>query len=128
MTRTITPIELTSEALAARIDALIATERLSTLELLAHLAELDRRKLYVTLGFGSFFAYCTGHLRLTNGAAFRRTTAARLLTRFPAVAPYLADGRLGLTTLCLLKDVLTEATHAEILARAAGLTEDHVKR
>jgi hypothetical protein len=36
---------------------------------------------------------------MTKASAFRRTTAARLLARFPVVADYLADGRLNLTTL-----------------------------
>src|SRR5262249_45833549 len=69
----------------------------------------------------------TDHLGLTRSAAFRRTTAARLVARFPLVCDYLADGRLGLTTLVELRDVLDEAHVREILDRAAGRTEDQVK-
>ena len=64
---------------------------------------------------------------MTKASAFRRTTAARLLARFPLVADYLADGRLNLTTLVELRDVLDEAHLVEILDRAAGRTEDQVK-
>lgn len=38
------------------------------------------------------------------------------------------DGRLGLTTLCELRDVLHEQTLEDVLARAAGCTEEQVKR
>lgn len=128
MTTTLMPIDLDSEQLAARIDTLIAEERLHTVDLLAHLAELDRRQLYAPLGHSSFFAYCTDHLRLASSSAYRRTTGARLLAKFPVVAEYLRDGRVCLTTLCMLKNVLTPENHAEILAQAAGRTEKQVER
>jgi 5-methylcytosine-specific restriction endonuclease McrA len=64
---------------------------------------------------------------MTKASAFRRTTAARLLARFPVVADYLADGQLNLTTLVELRDVLDEEHLIEILDRAAGRTEDQVK-
>src|SRR5262249_41047169 len=50
------------------------------------------------IGFSSTFASLADHLGLTRSSAFRRTTAARLLARFPIVAEYLGDGRLCLTT------------------------------
>jgi 5-methylcytosine-specific restriction endonuclease McrA len=96
-------------------------------ELLRYLAELDRRKTVLAQGFPSLFSFCTEFLGLTKASAFRRTTAARLLARFPLVADYLADGRLNLTTLVELRDVLDETHLVEILDRAAGRTEEQVK-
>ncbi len=118
---------LTPEALTSRISQLLGEERVTLVTFLRHLAELERRRLHLALGYSSSFVYCTEHLRLSKASAFRRTTAARLLSRFPEVAAYLLDGRLGLTTLCLLKDVLTEESAAEILERAAGRTENEVE-
>lgn len=118
---------MSAEELASRLDALVSDERQWQVEFLRHLAELDRRQLHVTLGYPSLFAYCTQALRLTNASAFRRTTAARLMTRFPVIAAFLQSRRLCLTTLCLLKDVLDEANHAVLLERAAGRTEAEVK-
>jgi hypothetical protein len=77
---------------------------------------------------GLCFSFCTDNLGFTKAAAFRRTTAARLLARFPLVADYLVDGRLNLTTLVELRDVLDESHLVEILDRAAGRTEDQVKQ
>jgi 5-methylcytosine-specific restriction endonuclease McrA len=44
------------------------------------------------------------------------------------VADYLTDGRLNLTTLVELRDVLDEAHLIEVLDRAAGRTEEQVKQ
>jgi GNAT superfamily N-acetyltransferase len=102
-------------------------ERRLLVELLRYLAELDRRKTVLALGYPSLFSFCTEFLGLTKASAFRRTTAARMLARFPPAADYLADGRLNLTTLVELRDVLDERHLVEILDRAAGRTEEQVK-
>src|SRR5262245_13883594 len=119
--------DIPSDRIAARLYELRAEERVRLVEFLDYLAELERRKLHLDMGFGSTFAYCTQHLGLSNAAAYRRITAGRLLRRFPIAAEYLADGRLNLTTLVELRDVLCEERLGEILSRAAGRTEDEVK-
>jgi 5-methylcytosine-specific restriction endonuclease McrA len=118
---------LSAGDLTSRLYHLRATERALLVEFLAYLGELDARKVYLELGFSSTFAFCTDHLGLSRSSAFRRTTAARLLARFPITAEYLADGRLGLTTLVDLRDVLGEDSARTILDRAAGRSEDEVK-
>ena len=119
--------QIPSHALTARLYELRKQERLLLVEFLAYLAEIDRRQLYLELGFSSTFAFLVDHLGYTKSAAFRRTTAARLAARFPVVLAYLGDGRLCLTTLVELRDVLEEARLGEILDRAAGRTEVQVR-
>src|SRR5215471_18518904 len=118
----LSPAELTD-----RLYELRSKERALLVESLVYLGELDRRKLYLDIGFASSFEFCVGYLGRSNGATFRRLTAARLFARFPVLAEYLRDGRLGLTTLVLLRDVLSDERLGEILDRAAGRTEDQVK-
>ncbi len=118
---------LPSPALTARLYEIRKAERSLLVEFLAYLGELDRRQLYLELGFSSTFAFLTDHLGFTRSAAFRRTTAARLVARFPSVCDYLADGRLCLTTLVELRDALEESCLGEILDRAAGRTEEQVR-
>jgi len=118
----LSPSELTS-----RLYELRSKERELLVEFLAHLGELDRRKVALDLGFPSSFEYCVQHLGLSSSATFRRLTAARLLMRFPVVADYLRDGRLVLTTLVVLRDVLCDERLGEILDRAAGRSEDEVR-
>src|SRR5687767_13675540 len=119
--------DLPDHALTTRLFEIRKHERSLLVELLGLLAELDRRRTVLALGYSSLFSFCTDRLGLTKASAFRRTTAARLLARFPVIAEYLADGRLNLTTLVELRDVLDEAHATQILDRAAGRTEDQVK-
>jgi hypothetical protein len=119
--------DLPDETLTRRLVEIRKQERRLLVEFLRYLAELDRRRTVVAQGFPSLFAFCTDFLGLSKASAFRRTTAARLLARFPLVGECLADGRLNLTTLVELRDVLDEAHLTEILDRAAGRTEEQVK-
>ena len=83
--------------LLRELRSLLARERATTAELLAHLAEVDARRLYAPAGHPSMFAYCVGELHLSEDAAFKRIRAARVARHFPAVFALLADGRLHLT-------------------------------
>jgi hypothetical protein len=73
---------------------------------IVHLARLDERRLYLQEGHPTLFAWLTERLRFSNASAYRRVTAARLQSRMPAVASYLQEGRLSLTKLCRLREVL----------------------
>src|SRR6185295_12327117 len=121
---------LRDDQLTHRLYELRGDERRILVEFLIYLAEVDRRRLYAAVSYSSLFAFCTDHLGLSKGATFRRITAARLTARFPILLEYLADGRLTLTTLAELRNVLEELGDTrldEILARAQGRNEDQVK-
>src|SRR5882757_1628285 len=123
----ITLSDVPDDVLVDRLLNIRKHERSLLVELLHYLGELDRRRAVLALGYPSLFSFCVDALGLTKAAAFRRTTAARLMARFPLVADYLMDGRLNLTTLGELRDILDESHLVEILDRAAGRTEDQVK-
>ncbi len=120
--------KLPTDALTARLYEIRKEERALLVEFLKHLAEIDRRGAALAMGFPSLFAFCVDYLGLSRGSAYRRKHAARLMSRFPVIAEYLADGRLNLKNLVELKDVLEEARLIEILDRAAGRTEEQVKQ
>jgi len=117
-----------SRELVERLCVLRRMERLQLVEFLRYLAEVERRRFYLEMAFSSMWAFCEQHLGLSHGETFRRTHAAALLARFPVVGDYLADGRLSLTTLVELRHVLDDGNLDSVLARAAGRTEDEVKR
>src|SRR5262245_6757948 len=117
---------LSSHALTAKLGELLADERKTIVAFVLHLAELERRQLHLELGYSSLFVFCTDRLKLTKGAAYRRVTAARLVARYPVIAEHLVDGRLCLTTLALLRDVLDDASYVQVLERAAGRTEEEM--
>ena len=50
--------------------ALVARDRATTATLLAHLAEVDARRLYLPAAHPSMFSYCVHELRLSEEAAF----------------------------------------------------------
>src|SRR5688500_4890037 len=98
---------LRDDELLARVEALATRERGATAELVAHLAELDVRKLHVPAGYSSLFTYCCDSLRLSEHAAYNRIQAARAARRFPIVLDLLAEGAVNLTTVKLLAPHLT---------------------
>jgi len=118
---------LTDHDLLDRIARLARQERLATVELIVHLAELDKRKLYRGEGYGSLFSYCTDGLRLSEHAAYNRIEAARACSRFPMVLDLLAEGALNLTTVRLLAPHLTPANHEGVLADARGRPKREVE-
>ncbi len=64
---------------------LAGAERRATARLVAALAELDARRLYLAQGCSSLFAYCTRVLHLSEHAAYGRIEAARTGRRIPIV-------------------------------------------
>lgn len=78
------------------LTGLVARERNTTADLLAHVAEVDARRLYAPAGFASMYTYCVEELRLSEDSAYRRIRAARTARQFPATFTELAEGRLSL--------------------------------
>jgi hypothetical protein len=97
---------------------LVAHDRATTAALLAHLAEVDARRLYVPAGYPSMFEYCVGELRLSEDAAYKRIQAARAGRQFPALFPALAEGRLHLTAVVLIAPHLTAENAGRLIAAA----------
>jgi hypothetical protein len=114
-------------ALLRGLRALVVQDRATTAMLLAHLAEVDARKLYVPAAHPSMFSWCTHELRFSEDAAYKRIQAARTAWRFPAIFPALADGQLNLTGVLLLGPYLNPANADELLAAAAGRTKSEIE-
>jgi len=94
---------LENNELLAALSALVQRERGLLSDFLAHLAELDERRLFLDLGYHPFvchearpslFAYCTDALGLSKPSAGRRIATARVCRRFPEVLARVARGEL----------------------------------
>jgi len=107
---------------------LVAQDRATTAALLAHLAEVDERRLYLPAAHPSMYAYCIHELHLSEDAVFKRIQVARVARRFPAIFPALADGRLHLSAVVLLAPHLTKENAGELLAAAAHRTKSEVEQ
>ena len=117
---------LTDDELVSEVERLARTERDTTVALVAHLAELSARRLYLAAGFASLFEYCRVMLALSEGEAYNRVVAARVVRTFPTVLERLAGGAMNLTTLRLLSKHLTSENHVELLDAATGKSKREV--
>ncbi len=95
--------------------------------LLAHLAEIDARGLYLREACSSLFAYCTERLHFSDGEAHYRIAAARAAREHPVVLDMLADGRLHLTAVALLAPHLTAENRDAVLSRAVHRSKRRVE-
>ena len=68
------------------LDDLVAKSRRNEADLLAYLAEVDRRQLYLEQGCSSMFGYCTDVLHFSEATAFRRIAVARTARTVPLAA------------------------------------------
>jgi hypothetical protein len=98
-----------------------------TANLIASLAELEKRHLYLGQGYASLFSYCTEALGLSEDSAYFRITAARAALRFPLILERLADGHTTLTAVKLLAPHLTEDNCREALDAARGKSKRAVE-
>src|SRR5687768_8511922 len=122
-----TASRLSDDALIARVKLLAARERGTTAELVAHLAALEARKGYLAEGWGSLFEYCRHVLGLSEDAAFNRVKAARVALKYPMVVPLMAAGSLSVTTVRMLRDVLTPENHVAVIAEAKNASKREVE-
>ena len=110
--------ELSDRDLLAAVHRLASDERRATVSLIASLAELDARRLYLAEGCSSLFTYCTQVLHLSEHAAYGRIEAARVARKYPLVLERLEAGDLTLTTICLLAPHLTAENHQHLIETA----------
>src|SRR6478752_1199898 len=108
--------EVSDTRLRSALSELLATGYRTEARLIAHLAEVEQRKLHLKDGSESLFDYCTRVLRLSNSEAFHRITAARIARKFPIVFSLVEQRQLHLTAVCLLRVYLSPENHQELLA------------
>ena len=70
--------EVSDDQLRQDLAKLLAHGYRTEARIVAHLAELDERKLHVKDASESLFSYCTERLGLSNSEAFHRITVARV--------------------------------------------------
>ena len=121
------PARLSDGDLLAEVARLAASEREATATLVALLAEVDARRLHLTEGCSSLFAYCTERLHLSEHAAYHRIEAARAVRAFPGILEHLRAGALTLTTVTLLRPHLTAENLEQLLAAARGRSKREVE-
>ena len=110
-------VHLSDEVLEHRLDSLVGRDRGNTAEIVAHIAEMDRRGSYAPV-YTSMHAYCLGRLHLSEDSAYKRIQAARAALEFPLLFETLADGRLNLSAVCLIAPHLKSENVGQLVAMA----------
>jgi len=106
----------------------VALGRRGNAEVLALIAEVEKRKLYAEAGCPSMFAYCVEKLRFSEDEAYNRIDAARAARKFPIIFDLIADGRLHLTGARLLRRHLTPATANRLLRASIHKTRREIEQ
>jgi len=107
----------TARALTDRLQQLLRSERNTLVDFILALADFDRQELWRSLGYPSLFPFLTRELALSDGLAYFRMKACRLVRDFPEVIEPLRDGRLCVTNVVELSKVITPENRAEVLPR-----------
>jgi hypothetical protein len=117
--RNMTPVpsfeDLSDRDLLVEVKRLAGAERRATAALIASLAEIDARRLYLGEGCTSLFAYCTRILHLSEDAAYGRIEVARAARKFPVILDLLADGAATLTAVSRVARHITTENHTQVL-------------
>jgi hypothetical protein len=95
---------------------------------LADIAAIEKRRLYLPAGYPSMFAFCLKEWNLCEQAAYFRIRAARAARKFPAIFDAVADGRLHVSAVVLLKPHLTAANVDELIAVATRKSKREIQQ
>ena len=123
---------LADHVLLHDLKALNSRDHATVAALLAHIAEVDERRLYAPAAYSSMYLYCVHELRMSEDTAHRRIGVARTARQFPAIFAAIADGRLNITAVLLLAPHLTpelpQEKANELLAASALKTKAEIQR
>lgn len=99
-------LDLSNDKLIYQTKALVHEERRIQVEVLLHLKEIERRKLFLDLGYGSLFEFTKTELGYSESAAYRRIQAMRLMKAVPELEQKISTGTITLTTAAQMQTFL----------------------
>ncbi len=118
---------VSDDLLLRRTADLMRHSRRNEAALVAHIGEIDSRRLYARCAVSAMFGYCTEVLHLGEHESYLRIAAARASRRHPVLLEMLQDGRLHLATIARLAPHLTDANRDAVLARAVHRSKREVE-
>ena len=118
---------VSDDDLLLRLTEILSQSRRVEKDLVAHIAEVDERRLYAREAFPSMFAYCTEALHLSEAEAYLRIAVARATREHPRILTMLGDGRLHLSGIALLAPHLTVENQETLLRRATHRSKREIE-
>jgi 5-methylcytosine-specific restriction endonuclease McrA len=120
-------MRVSDRELLSRIESLARNEHEMTIEVLLHLNEVERRRLHLTLGYGTMFDFAVKHLRYSSSAAGRRIQVARCIHRHPELLEPLRRREINLSTIALVAGVLDDGNVKELIDSIRGKSQREVE-
>ena len=118
---------LSDDEVLRGLSALLEKSRRIEWALVAHIGEVEERRLYAREACDSMFVYCTEVLHLSEHEAYLRIAAARAAREHPVLLAMLGDGRLHLSGIAKLAPHLTVANREELLERATHKSKRQIE-
>lgn len=115
------PVSLSSleeQQLLEQFSDLVDQDRSTNAKMLAHIAEIDSRRLWARHACNSMFAFCTERFHMSESMAGKRVWAARAAEKFPPLFEMIDRGEIHLSGILVLAKHLTLANHQEVLRRS----------
>jgi hypothetical protein len=104
---------ITDQVLIQQTTGLVRRERELLTQVLEHLREIDRRRLFASLGYKSLFDFALKHLGYSEEAAYRRIQAMRMLQQLPEIEEKLEKGEVQLTHLSMAQRFFRKEAQAQ---------------
>jgi 5-methylcytosine-specific restriction endonuclease McrA len=115
------------EDLLRELGRLVTQARGVEAEVVAHIGEVELRRLYAQAACSSMFEYCRSILGLRENEAYLRITVARAAREHPVLLEMLRDGRLHLSGIARLAPHLTRLNADAVLRRACGMSHREIR-
>jgi hypothetical protein len=124
---------LNDSELILKLKDLVARERDLIAEVLRHLREVEERRLYLTRGHSSMFAFCTEALGYSEAEAHIRIQAMRLMRSVPALETKIETGAISLSVAakaqsCFRRENVSALQKREILEQLTGCSTREAER
>lgn len=120
--------ELNDEELLKSFEKIVWAERKLLAVAIAHLVEVDRRKLHEEEAYSSLFDFCIRKWKWSEAVAYKRIQAVRVVREYPIFLEWVERGRIHLSALLIIRPHLTQENHLKLLEDASGKTKREVER
>jgi 5-methylcytosine-specific restriction endonuclease McrA len=118
---------LSDDELEADLSGLLGAGARVEARIVAHLAEVETRRLHLFAGYSSLYDYCRKRLGLSDYEAFIRIAAARVARKYPVVFVLLERRELHLTAICEVREVLTIENHRDLFEAISRKTKLQIR-
>ena len=102
------------------MEKLVRAEKRNVTLVIAHIAEMSRRKGHLERGYKNLFDYCVRRLRLSEGSVALRIQVANVALRFPQILVPLAENQLSLTVAGMIAPHLRAENDAAVFHRSSA--------